>query len=338
MPNGPSSPGARLGLLQSITPSGTVTLAARASQVFSCTLATNATTPAVTEIVGTGSGTSPLGNGTYCTDPAKPPANTFCEQDERVTAKSVAILPGTDINISANPAVAKDGNNVTLDHHGDQRRPAPSGFSASLALADVGVASPNGDCDAELADNSGAPDSKAGGDTDNLLEPGESWVWTCVAQVVGLNDLTVQVTGTGTVLSGTARPKRASAAVDVVTPSTELNVTASALITYTFVETDDGDVALHQPTAGQRNSFISVAAASVRSAAPAYVSGDTRQRRQARRRRVLDLYVPSDPCRAERGHGIDVGHHRRARSRQGRHRRRRDVVHRSEQPSSRDAV
>lgn len=279
-----------------MTPSGTVTLAAGASQVFACTLTTNATTPAVTEIIGTGSGTSPLGNVTYCTDPANPPANTFCDQDERATAKSVSILPGTDIAISANPTVAKDGNNVIFTITETNDGQAPSGFSASLALANVGVASPAGDCNAQLADNSGAPDSKAGGDTDDLLEPGESWVWTCVVQVVGGNDLTVQVTGTGTVLTGTARQRtvtfcadpqnppsgtfcdqeeRASATVDVVNPSTALNVTASALITYTFVETNDGDVALDPPTAGQRNSFISVAAASVCNAAPGYVSGDT---------------------------------------------------------------
>lgn len=280
--------------LCTLTPTS-VSLAPGASQAFTCSVATPSTAQVIT-ITGTGHGTDASGRDvTFCTDPTTPPTNTICDQNERAQAKIVTIVPGTDLAVSASPTTAKSGDVVTFTVDESNDGTAPTGFESSLALEDVAVDSNNADCDTELADNSGAPDS-GDADSDGKLDSTETWRWTCTVTISGSDDLTVQFTGTGTALKGTSHQRvvtfcadvnnppagtlcdqeeRASATVDVINPGTKLNITADARITYTFVESNEGDVALDPPGA-TKASIISVATGQqCNVSAPEYVSGDT---------------------------------------------------------------
>lgn len=278
-----------------LTPAGPVTLLEGQSQVFSCTLTTGAT-PAVTTITAIGTGTSPVGTVTWCANPASPPANTICDQDERAQAQSVTIAPGTNLDASADTATTKAGETVTYTITEQNDGTAPTGYSEHLALSGVSVDSDNSACDGTLS----GP-VKSGGDADALLEVGETWTWTCTVTLpldTPAGSFGVVFTGTGTVLANTTHAKTvtggtgcvASATVicdngatgeqetvnvTVVSPNTQLTMTASATITYTFSESNTlGGSALTPPTPGVMSSVISTDTTFCNVSAVAYVSGD----------------------------------------------------------------
>jgi len=267
-----------------MTPSGTVSLAIGASQVFSCTIATDSTTPAVTTVVGTGEGYDTLGRKvTYCT--GTPPANTICDTDERATAKAASILPGTELTAAANPTTAKAGDSITFTFTEKNDGTAPAGYESYLDLTSVGITTSSTACNSTLARTIPA------GTTDQTLSQNETWTYTCTVTAPS-SSFSIVATGTGTVLAGTAHARvvtysaptgtppvatcvnasgtstttgkfcdsqeMASASVTIIAPSTELTVTADALITYTFREKNDSsDAPLTLPTAGARTSLIS---------------------------------------------------------------------------------
>jgi len=128
------------------------------------------------------------------------------------------------------------------------------------------------------------------GNNDSTLDPGEIWTFTCGPQV--LNDTTTNTataTGFDALLNKTVRwctsaelatppagvfcdqDERAQATVNVINPSTALTKTASAVVTYHYSETNDGDVALTPPTTGDNTSVVSDDNCSTIT----YVSGDT---------------------------------------------------------------
>ncbi len=270
-----------------------VTLAPAASQVFSCTITTGAT-PAVIDIVGTGHGTDPLGRDTTWCAAGTPPPNTVCDQDERATARAVTIKPGTELLASASPTIAKAGDTVTYTITEANKGTVPAGTGATylpyLALSSVSVAALSltpgvaADCNAEL----GAPIS---GNSAPLLtlDHDETWTYECTVTAPS-DDFTIQFDGSGVALAGSipdhsktvnfaydAR-ERASVTVTVIAPSTELTITASAIITYTFLEKNDsGDAPLTPPTPTSRESVIALEASSALcNVSPiSYVSGDT---------------------------------------------------------------
>ena len=116
------------------------------------------------------------------------------------------------------------------------------------------------------ADNGCTPAFASGdGDGDGKLDPGESWVFTCtVSNITG--DLTVTATGSGVgELSGKTvtycadpdnppantvcdQDERAQVSVDVISPGTDLVKKASVTVTYTYEESNDGDVPLSSPS------------------------------------------------------------------------------------------
>lgn len=278
-----------------LTPAGPVTLLEDQSQVFSCTITTGAT-PEVKTITAIGTGTSPLGTVTWCPNPASPPANTICDQDERAQARSVTIAPGTNLNASASPTTTKAGETVTYTITEQNDGTAPAGFEQHLALSSVSVDSDNTACDGTLS----GP-SKTGGDADNLLEVGETWTWTCtvtIPQATPAGNFGVVFTGIGTVLAGTTHAKTvtggtgcvASATVicdngatgeqetvnvTVVSPDTQLTLTASATITYTFAEANPATGSnLNPPTAGVKTSVITTDTAFCNVSAVTYTGGD----------------------------------------------------------------
>ena len=131
--------------------------------------------------------------------------------------------------------------------------------------------------------NNGCNAAYASGDTDldGKLDPGETWVFTCTvtaaagsttysAYGVGTGeDSGILVTGetpcTNTPTKVCSEAERASVSVIGANPSTELTKTASAVVTYTFAEKNDGDAPLTNVTITDANC----------SAAPVRQSGDT---------------------------------------------------------------
>ena len=87
------------------------------------------------------------------------------------------------------------------------------------------------------------------GDDDNILEVGETWVFTCTMTHNTAGTYTNHVTATGTAADGLPAPEEnAQATVTVINPHTTLTKTASPTdgrapltVTYTYRETNDGD-------------------------------------------------------------------------------------------------
>ncbi|HEX2850154.1 MAG TPA: hypothetical protein VHN98_06365 [Acidimicrobiales bacterium] len=102
-----------------------------------------------------------------------------------------------------------------------------------------------------VTDDKCAPVTRSGGDTDgdNLLDPGETWTFTCTSTLAATTTNTATVTGTdatGNVASATAK-----ATVTVVTPALTIDKTANPTsvnpgdtVTYTYVVRNTGDDAL----------------------------------------------------------------------------------------------
>lgn len=271
-----------------MTPSGTVSLAAGASQVFSCSITTGST-PAVIDIVGIGHGTDPAGRDTtYCA--GAPPAATVCDSQERAVARAVTIQPGTELGASATPTIVKAGDTVTytITEANDGVVPSGSGttYTQYLALSSVSVTASSttsgvaADCNAEL----GAPVSGNNAPT-ATLDAGETWTYQCTVTAPS-DDFTIQFNGSGVALVGTSHAKtvnfaydseeRANVSVTVIAPSTQLTITADAVVTYTFVEKNDSlDAPLTLPTAGVKRSILSFEAGQLCNVSlPAFVSSD----------------------------------------------------------------
>jgi hypothetical protein len=116
----------------------------------------------------------------------------------------------------------------------------------------------------------------AGGDADNdtVFDPGETWAFSCTTtDLVTPGPAVVVATADGFdplgrhVTIPTYPNETTSVTVLVINPGTTLTTTASAVITYTFSELNDGDDVLASPS-------VSLAAASQCDSAPAYQSGD----------------------------------------------------------------
>lgn len=264
-----------------------VNLAAGASQVFSCTITTGST-PAIIDIVGTGHGTDPAGRDTTFCAAGTSPANTVCDAQERATARAVTIQPGTDLSASADPTTVKEGQTVTYTITEDNDGTAPSStYDAYLGLTSVSVTASSltagvaADCNTELALGPTSGDTANAG----VLDAGETWTYTCTVTAPA-DDFTIQFNGSGVALAGTSHAKTVNFAYDseertnvnvtVIDPSTVLTITANAVITYTFVETNDSGDAPLTPPGATRESMISLEAGAVCNVtALAYVSGDT---------------------------------------------------------------
>ncbi len=113
------------------------------------------------------------------------------------------------------------------------------------------------------------------GNNDSTLDPGEKWTFTCSTTLNVTTTNTALATGFDALLNKTVRwcsadeqanppsdvfcdqDERAQTTVTVINPSTVLTKTASAVVTYHYSETNDGDSALTPPTTGDNTSVIS---------------------------------------------------------------------------------
>ena len=174
--------------------------------------------------------------------------------------------PSTTMNstaATANPTTLRANQTTTLTFFERNDGDTPL-TNASVVTDDAG-------CNATIA--------KGAGDTNNnnILDVGEQWAFSCTTSFATPGAHTVTAIGTGTsplgLVTFCASPnpnvvcdpdERTTVTVTVINPSTELTKTASAVITYTFNERNNGDVALSNPSVSDPNC----------SAAPAYQSGD----------------------------------------------------------------
>jgi hypothetical protein len=291
-----------------LSPTNVATLAVGASQIFTCSFASTA--EGITTVTATGHGTSELGDVTYCGSDTTTPPNICAtgqihDADERATAKSVAITPGTELSISRTPTGdVKTSEDVQFTIKEKNDGTAPTDFTAWLNLTSVAISTNISQCNNTLAR------TVPSGAADVTLSQGEEWTYTCTVTSPD-DDFTLEVTGVGTVLAGSPHarvvtysppagtPPVATCAnavgtsttvgrycdteeyitmtVVVISPSTILEVTASALITFTFKESNDSeDAPLVPPAPTSRESVISIEESSVcNDTALAYVgSGD----------------------------------------------------------------
>ena len=140
--------------------------------LFKCTV-TNITSD--TTITAIGHGTFGGKDVTYCTDPASPPANTTCDQDERTLVNVDVINPSTTLGLqSSNPSnlTIHSGDSVTLTFSEANDAVDGSVLNNPSVSADNGCSPAGVDADTDTFND---------GDTnaDGKLDPGETWLFSC---------------------------------------------------------------------------------------------------------------------------------------------------------------
>jgi uncharacterized repeat protein (TIGR01451 family) len=148
---------------------------------FTCTLS-NITQDTTNTAVGHGTWT--LGGQsvdvTYCTDPANPPSGVRCDQDERAQATVTVLNPSTTLTKAASPTVV-----TTVVYTYTEKN------DGAVALSNAFVE------DAQCTSHGGTI-SFAGGDNGNgVLDPGETWMFTCTATFSGPGTFTNVAVGHG---------------------------------------------------------------------------------------------------------------------------------------------
>lgn len=167
--------------------------------------------------------------------------------------------PSTALSASASAPTIHGGDSVTLtfNEHND----------GDVGLTNVRV----------TTDYTGCAPAYVSGDTANagVLDPGETWKFTCTFTPTATVTVTADGHGIdflGNDITYPAYPaERAKVTVTVIKPNTVLKKTASANVTYSYSESNTGDVVLDPPTAGDRNSVVT----DDKCAPVTYVSGDT---------------------------------------------------------------
>jgi uncharacterized repeat protein (TIGR01451 family) len=226
--------------------------------------------PTVTN-TATATGTDPLGTVDTTCAPGTQPANTICDPNEQAKATVQVIHPDTILTKSislVNNQAPTLVNNVVTVHQGDtvtyQFVEKNNGDSA---ISNVSITDPI--CS--------APPILVSGDTNhnNILDIGETWTFTCTAQVNAGQSGSIPVvitntaTGNGTDVLGNAvtfcgntspanticsNTERSSVTLNVIHPNTALTKQVSAVVTYSFSEKNTGDVPLANPTVTDANS------------------------------------------------------------------------------------
>jgi uncharacterized repeat protein (TIGR01451 family) len=206
--------------------------------VFSCTVTFSA--DGVFTITGTGHGTF---NGNDITFPGDP--------DERAQTEVRVFTPATTLLKSASASSVEINGSVTYTYTETNGSTGGNGGS-DLAISNVSV-----------ADDKCSPVTLQSGDANSngKLDKTETWVFTCTANLATTTINTAIASGTdalGTTVTWCSNPgsppenticsqtERAQATVTVIHPATTLSKSVSAVVTatYTYKETNSGDVPL----------------------------------------------------------------------------------------------
>jgi hypothetical protein len=165
--------------------------------------------------------------------------------------------PDTTLTASASTTTVHSGGSVTLTFSEDN--------SGNETLINPQVVTDNATCGTLDATDTHTGDT----DNDGKLDEDETWVWTCTLTNVTSN-VTVNAYGEGTgeqsgilvtgnpdcTPSGTtfcSATEADSVSITVISPSTQLTKTASAVVTYTYAELNDGTAGLSAPTVTDPN-------------------------------------------------------------------------------------
>lgn len=180
--------------------------------------------------------------------------DVLCDVDEQASATVDVIVPSTDLDMAASATTIKSGDTVTLTF--SEENDATEG-----SLSAPGVLTDHADCDepSEVTFTGGDDNSNT------ELDPGETWTFECDVSID--DDTTITATATGTILGHEVtwvdgctatgdlvdsdddsttdvfcdNDEQTTLDIDVIFPSTKLLKRASAVVTYTYLETNDGD-------------------------------------------------------------------------------------------------
>src|SRR4051794_5059693 len=147
------------------------TLAPGETRVFTCTQTiTTANSTLTNTATGSGFDTGLNKTVTFCSNPSSPPANTFCDADERAQATVTIIHPATDLNekVAITATFAYRETNT-----GDDPLSGATVTDANCTGKGGTVSFVSGDAN-----------------SNNLLDPGETWVFSCSFSTTSGDDLT----------------------------------------------------------------------------------------------------------------------------------------------------
>lgn len=234
--------------------------------IFTCTV--NNITADLT-VTGTGHGFDPLGRDVTFVTGCTSNATRFCDASEVASASVDVIAPSTTMlttAATANPTIVHASDNVTFVFYEKN--------DGDVALGTPTVSADNGCSPAEVKkkDNETTNIDESlynvgDADNDGVFDIHETWVFTCTTSFGTAGSKTVTAIGhatdplgndisfrtgctAGTVTNGVLcdLQETTSASVTVINPNLSLTKTASALVTYTFIHTNDGDAEMTNPT------------------------------------------------------------------------------------------
>jgi hypothetical protein len=200
---------------------------------------------------------------TWCANPAAPPTGVFCSQTERTTLTLTLINPSTTLTMSASATIVHSGDSVTFTYKELNDGDGPiTGSPYAISVTDD-KCSP---VTAKTTTFNGNPYNVGDLDHDNVLDnavgqaAAEEWQFTCTKNVTATETHTAVGSGTDSagaqvtfVASGTCtssatkfcdQSEKTTLAVTVINPGTQVTISASATVTYTFFEENKGNVPL----------------------------------------------------------------------------------------------
>lgn len=199
---------------------------------------------------------------TWCANPNSPPTGVFCSQTERAQLTLEIINPSTSLTISASATVVHNGASVTFTYKEKNDGDGPiTGSPFAIGVTDDKCSPVNPTMVTFEGNQYNVGDLDHDGVLDEAgVNAAEEWTFTCTKTVTVTETHTALGSGTDSaganvtyVVSGTCtstatlfcdQSERATLAVTVINPGTEVTVSASAVVTYTIYEENKGDVPL----------------------------------------------------------------------------------------------